>query len=182
MARLVLVKGDITRQKVDAVVNAAKPSLDGGDGVDGAIHKIGGPTILEACEVIKSKRKGKGIKIGEAVLTTAGKLPAKFVIHTAGPVWKGGGKGEASLLADCYKNSLELANTHCLKSVAFPNISTGSYKYPKEEAAEIAIAIVRAYLEDYETTNVEEVLFVCYDDENFQLYRQRMKGEMVEVS
>lgn len=179
MPRLVLIQGDITKQKADAIVNAANTSLMGGGGVDGAIHQAGGPAILEACKEIVKERNGC-IKTGEAVLTTAGKLSAKFVIHTAGPKWKGGGKGESKLLADCYRNCLELAHEHVLKSIAFPNISTGVYGFPKEQAAEIAIGIVRAMLEEEEVYNVEEVRFVCFDDENFKLYRQRMKGEMVE--
>lgn len=179
MARLVLIQGDITKQKADAIVNAANTSLQGGGGVDGAIHSAGGPAILEACKEIVSERGGK-IKTGEAVITTAGKLPARFVIHTAGPIWKGGGKGESKLLADCYRNSMFLAHDNVLKSIAFPNISTGVYGFPKEQAAEIAIGIVRSLLEEEEAYNVEEVRFVCFDDENFKLYRQRMKGEMVD--
>lgn len=180
MAQIVLVKGDITRQQVAAIVNAANTKLQGGGGVDGAIHKVGGPAILEACQEI-IKERGKSIKTGEAVITTAGNLPARFVIHTAGPIWKGGGKGEAKLLADCYQNSLKLAHEYGLDSVSFPNISTGVYGYPKEEAAEIAIGMVRSYLEGYENVNVKEVQFVCFDDENFQLYRQRMKGEAISL-
>ncbi len=182
MARLVLIQGDITKQKVDAIVNAANTALQGGGGVDGAIHKAGGPEIGEACKKIVAERGGKGIKTGEAVLTTAGKLPARYIIHTAGPVWKGGGKGEAKLLADCYRNSLELAHENKLKTVAFPNISTGVYGFPKEDAAEIALGILRSLLEDHEVSEVEEVRLVCFDDENFKLYRQRMKGEMVECN
>lgn len=180
MSRLVLIQGDITRQKVDAIVNAANTDLKGGGGVDGAIHQAGGPAILEACQKLVKKRGGKGIETGEAVITTAGKLPARFVIHTAGPVWKGGSHGEAKLLADCYRNSLELAHKRKLKTIAFPNISTGVYGFPKEDAAEIATGILRSMLEDREVSEVEEVRLVCFDEENFKLYRQRMKGEMVE--
>lgn len=162
------------------MVNAANTKLMGGGGVDGAIHESGGPAILDACKKIVEQR-GKGIKVGEAVLTTAGNLPARFVIHTAGPVWKGGSKREGKLLADCYQNSLQLAHEKCLRSVAFPNISTGVYGYPKEEAAEIAIGIVRYCLEEATYANVEEVRFVCFDDENFQLYRQRMRGEAISL-
>ncbi|AHM59775.1 RNase III inhibitor [Flammeovirgaceae bacterium 311] len=178
MARLVLIQGDITKQKADAIVNAANTSLQAGGGVDGAIHKVGGPSIQKACKAI-IKKQGE-LKTGEAVLTTAGKLPARFVIHTAGPVWEGGDKGESRLLADCYRNSMFLAHEKLLKSVAFPNISTGVYGFPKEQAAEIALGIVRSLLEEEEAYNVEEVRFVCYDEENFKLYRQRMKGEMVD--
>lgn len=180
MSRLVLVQGDITKQTVDAIVNAANTSLQGGGGVDGAIHAAGGPSIAKACKKIVEERKEKGIKTGEAVITTAGKLPARFVIHTAGPIWKGGGEGESRDLADCYRNSLELAHKKKLKSVAFPNISTGVYGFPKEQAAEIAVGIVRSLLEEGDVSNLEEVRFVCFDDENFKLYRQRMKGEMID--
>ncbi|WP_394330759.1 macro domain-containing protein [Cesiribacter andamanensis] len=136
---------------------------------------------MEACREIVAKRGNKGIKPGEAVLTTAGQLPARFVIHTAGPIWKGGSKREGKVLADCYQNSLLLAHEHCLSSVAFPNISTGVYGYPKEEAAEIAIGMVRYCLQEAQCTNVKEVRFVCFDDENFQLYRQRMRGEAISL-
>lgn len=180
MSRLVLIQGDITKQKVDAIVNAANTALQAGGGVDGAIHKAGGPVIEEACKKLVEDRGGKGIKTGEAVLTTAGKLPARFVIHTAGPVWKGGAKGESKFLAECYRNSLELAHKNGLKSVAFPNISTGVYNFPKEQAAEIAVGLVRTLLEEGDVSNIEEVRFVCHDEENFKLYRQRMKGEMVD--
>lgn len=180
MSRLVLIQGDITKQTVDAIVNAANMELQGGGGVDGAIHAAGGPSIAKACKKIVEARGGKGIKAGEAVLTTAGKLPARFVIHTAGPIWKGGGKGESRDLADCYRNSLELAHKKGLKSVAFPNISTGVYGFPKEQAAEIAVGIVRSLLEEGDVSNLEEVRFVCFDEENFKLYRQRMKGEMID--
>ena len=147
MSRIELIKGDITKVKVDAIVNAANSSLMGGGGVDGAIHRAGGPAILEECRKIIAKQGS--CKTGEAVITTAGNLPAKFVIHTVGPVWNGARKNDASLLAACYQNSLNLAIDHELSSIAFPNISTGVYGYPKKEAAEIAqrvIVLVRSFL------------------------------------
>ena len=127
------VKGDITKVNTDAIVNAANTSLLGGGGVDGAIHRAGGPAILEACRKVVAKQGG--CKTGEAVITTAGNLPARFVIHTVGPVWNGGGKGEQEKLASCYQNALQLAVENECKTIAFPNISTGIYRFPKEEAA-----------------------------------------------
>ena len=137
-------QGDITKVECDAIVNAANNSLLGGGGVDGAIHRAGGAAILRECQAIIDKQGG--CPTGEAVITTAGKLPAKYVIHTVGPVWHGGDKNEAVLLASCYKNSLKLCDEYDLDSVAFPNISTGIYGYPKEEAAQIAIKTVNEYL------------------------------------
>ena len=167
MNRIELIKGDITKIKVDAVVNAANSSLMGGGGVDGAIHRAGGPTILEECRKIIAKQGS--CKTGEAVITTAGNLPAKFVIHTVGPVWNGGKKNEASLLAACYQNSLKLAIKHNLSSIAFPNISTGVYGYPKKDAASIALNTVMDYLK--QDTFISKVYFVCFDEENYQLYQ-----------
>ena len=161
-----LLKGDVTKIKADAIVNAANSSLMGGGGVDGAIHRAGGPTILEECRKIIA-RQGS-CKTGEAVITTAGNLPAKFVIHTVGPVWNGGKKNEANLLAACYENSLKLATKHNLTTIAFPNISTGIYGYPKEEAARIAINAVRQFPDQNDL--ITKVYFVCFDDENYQLY------------
>jgi len=171
MKKIELIKGDITRIKADAIVNAANSSLMGGGGVDGAIHRAGGAAILEECREIIA-RQGS-CKTGEAVITTAGNLPAKFVIHTVGPVWNNGKKNEASLLAACYKNSLTLAVTHNLSSIAFPNISTGIYGYPKDEAAEIAIATVTEFLDQNEL--ITKVYFVCFDEENYQLYKSLIK-------
>ena len=162
-----LLKGDITKIKADAIVNAANSSLMGGGGVDGAIHRAGGPTILEECRKIIA-RQGS-CKTGEAVITTAGNLPAKFVIHTVGPVWNGGKKNEANLLAACYENSLKLATKHNLTTIAFPNISTGIYGYPKNDAAEIALNAVMIYLK--QDTFISKVYFVCFDEENYQLYQ-----------
>ena len=164
--KIELLKGDITQLKVDAIVNAANSSLMGGGGVDGAIHRAGGPAILEECKMIVARQGG--CKTGEAVITTAGNLPAKFVIHTVGPVWNGGKRNEAKLLAACYQNSLSLATELKLISIAFPNISTGIYGYPKKEAAEIAINTVTTYLKKDDFIN--KVYFVCFDEENYQLY------------
>jgi O-acetyl-ADP-ribose deacetylase (regulator of RNase III) len=166
MARIRLVKGDITRQNVDAIVNAANSSLMGGGGVDGAIHRAGGPAILEECKQIVARQGG--CPPGEAVITTAGNLPAKFVIHTVGPVWQGGENKEAEKLASCYKNSLQLAADNKLTSIAFPNISTGVYGYPKKEAAEVAVNTVSDFLE--KNSSVSKVIFICFDEENYNLY------------
>jgi len=167
MGKIELIKGDITKIKADAIVNAANSSLMGGGGVDGAIHRAGGPAILEECRKIIAKQGS--CKTSEAVITTAGNLPAKFVIHTVGPVWNNGKKNEASLLAACYQNSLNLAIKHNLSSIAFPNISTGIYGYPKEEAAKIAINTVTKFLDQNDL--ITKVYFVCFDEENYQLYQ-----------
>jgi O-acetyl-ADP-ribose deacetylase (regulator of RNase III) len=163
-----LIRADITTLAVDAIVNAANSSLLGGGGVDGAIHRKGGPAILEDCMKIRARQGG--CKTGEAVITTAGELPAQFVIHTVGPVWNGGHQGEPTLLANCYRNSLRLAAENGVKSLAFPNISTGIYRYPKAQAAQVAVETVRDFLET--EPQVERVLFVCFDAENYRLYQQ----------
>ena len=165
-----LIKGDITKIKADAIVNAANSSLLGGGGVDGAIHRAGGPAILEECRAIRAKQGG--CETGEAVITTAGSLPAKYVIHTVGPVWNGGNKGEPELLANCYRNSLQLAVKNGVKSIAFPNISTGIYHFPKPEAAAIAIETVQRFIAN--DNNLKEIFFVCFDDENYGLYKERL--------
>ena len=162
-----IIRGDITKQRVDAIVNAANPSLMGGGGVDGAIHRAGGPAILEECRKIVSKQGS--CPAGEAVITTGGNLPAKFVIHTVGPVWSGGKNSEPEKLSNCYRNSLRLAVENNLETIAFPNISTGIYGYPKEEAAQIAITAVTGHLKSDHF--ITKVYFVCFDEENFQLYR-----------
>jgi len=159
-----LIKGDITRLAVDAVVNAANSSLLGGGGVDGAIHQAGGKQILEECVQIRNRQGG--CETGQAVITTGGKLQAEYVIHTVGPVWNGGSSDEAGKLADCYINSLKLADSNNIRTVAFPNISTGIYGYPKELAAEIALNTVMSA-----ESKVEKVIFVCFDEENFLLYK-----------
>lgn len=164
--RIELVQGDITKLQVDAIVNAANSSLLGGGGVDGAIHRAGGPAILEACRAIRNKQ-GE-CPTGEAVITTGGKLPARYVIHTVGPVWQGGHKQERELLTSCYRNSLSLAVSHEINHIAFPNISTGIYHFPKKEAAGIAISVVREFIIDNPLP--ERILFVCFDQENYDLY------------
>lgn len=163
-----LLKGDITKIKVDAIVNAANSSLLGGGGVDGAIHRAGGPTILEDCKKIRSNQGG--CKVGEAVITTAGNLPAKFVIHTVGPIWNSGKADEEELLASAYRNSLKLAVENGVKTISFPNISTGVYRFPKDRAAEIAINAVKDFLSA--TKKIEKVIFVCFDEENDSIYQR----------
>ena len=165
--KIFLVQGDITKQKVDAIVNAANSSLMGGGGVDGAIHRAGGPAILEDCRKIIAKQGS--CKTGEAVITTAGNLPAKFVIHTVGPVWNNGKNNEAEKLANCYRNSLHLALENKIESIAFPNISTGIYGYPKKDAAAIAIKTVLDLLQN--NPALPKVYFVCFDEENFSIYQ-----------
>jgi O-acetyl-ADP-ribose deacetylase (regulator of RNase III) len=169
MTKITVQKGDITKLSVDAIVNAANNSLLGGGGVDGAIHRAGGPLILEECKQIKNRQGG--CKTGQAVITTGGNLPAKKVIHTVGPVYHGGKNNESHFLASCYFNSLQLAADNHLKTIAFPNISTGVYGYPKREAAAIAVDTVRAFVNSH-TDIFDEVIFVCYDDENYQIYQQ----------
>jgi|SRR5690554_222190 len=166
-----VIKGDITKLEVDAIVNAANTSLLGGSGVDGAIHKIGGKEILDECQKIRNKQGG--CKVGNAVITSAGKLPAKFVIHTVGPVWNNGINNEEHLLSLAYLNSLKLALENKVRSLSFPNISTGIYKFPKEKAAKIAIKTVSDFLD--ETNFIEEILFVCFDDENYKIYSDLIK-------
>ncbi|WP_163409965.1 O-acetyl-ADP-ribose deacetylase [Flavobacterium ajazii] len=161
-----LLKADITEIKVDAIVNAANTSLLGGGGVDGAIHRKGGKAILDECIQIRNKQGG--CKTGEAVITAAGNLPSKYVIHTVGPVWNGDKEEKSKLLADCYKNSLNLAIQNGIKSIAFPNISTGIYHFPKDKAAEIAVKTVKDFEKSIE---IEKVIFVCFDDENYKIYK-----------
>lgn len=164
--RISIIKGDITRIAADVIVNAANSSLTGGGGVDGAIHKAGGKKILDECLEIVSVHGP--CQTGEAVITSAGLLPAKYVIHTVGPVWHGGKDNEKELLANCYTNSLELAVKHQVESVAFPNISTGVYHFPKAEAAKIAFETVSGFLGN--DNSLKKVYFVCFDEENFVLY------------
>lgn len=160
-----VILGDITKIEVDAIVNAANNSLMGGGGVDGAIHRAGGKSILEDCRKIVDRQEQ--CKTGEAVITTAGNLPAKFVIHTVGPIWTGGKNQEAEKLANCYRNSLQIAVENQCKTVAFPNISTGVYRYPKAEAAQIACDSVVDFLSMNES--LEKIVFVCFDKENYEL-------------
>ena len=171
-SRIELIKGDITMLSVDAIVNAANSSLLGGGGVDGAIHRAGGSAILEECRKIVARQGG--CKTGEAVITTAGKLPAKFVIHTVGPVWQGGNRQEDEKLRNCYINALQLAIMNECRSIAFPNISTGVYGYPKSGAAQIAVNTVSSFLA--KTNKIEKVIFVCFDEENYQFMQDELSG------
>ena len=172
VSRLQLVQGDITRQPVAAIVNAANSSLLGGGGVDGAIHRAGGPAILEECRAIRARQGG--CKTGEAVITSGGRLPAAHIIHTVGPVWTGGHKGEPELLANCYRNSLRIATARQFDSVAFPGISTGIYGYPKAEAAAIAVREARQWLAAHEWPR--KVVFVVFDDESRRIYERELAG------
>ncbi len=162
-SKIEVQKSDITKLTVDAIVNAANTTLLGGGGVDGAIHRAGGQAILDDCRKIIAKQGG--CKVGQAVITTTGNLPSKFVIHTVGPVWNGGQKNENEKLAECYRNSLHLAVDNNCKTIAFPNISTGVYKFPKNEAAKIAVDTVLDFVRA--TDKIEKVIFVCFDDDNF---------------
>ncbi len=170
--KIEVLKGDITKLAVDAIVNAANTSLLGGGGVDGAIHRAGGKEILDDCRKIIARQGG--CKTGEAVITTAGMLPAKFVIHTVGPGWNGGNNNEAKSLENCYKNSLFLAQENNCRTIAFPGISTGIYGFPKSEAAEIAIKAIREFL--LFSVEIEKVIFVCFDDEYFFLMGSKLKS------
>ena len=162
-ARLSIVQGDITQQDTDAIVNAANSSLMGGGGVDGAIHRAGGSAILEECKQILA-RQGR-LPAGQAVITTAGKMQARHVIHTVGPIWRGGSGGEAELLASAYRESLKLAAANNLASISFPSISTGAYSYPLDEASEIAVKTVVSFL--LAGTSIKEVIFVLFDSRTF---------------
>ncbi|BFM42731.1 hypothetical protein CFS9_13720 [Flavobacterium sp. CFS9] len=170
--KIEILKGDITEIQIDAIVNAANTSLLGGGGVDGAIHRKGGKAILEECIQIRNKQGG--CKVGDAVLTTAGNLPSKYVIHTVGPVWNGGKSLEVELLQNCYLSVLELAVINNIKTIAFPNISTGIYKFPKDLAAEIAINVI----DNFESKNqFEKIVFVCFDEENFKIYNDIIEDD-----
>lgn len=169
--KIELIKGDITKIPVDAIVNAANSRLCGGGGVDGAIHRAGGQTIMDECMMIISKI-GR-CETGNAVITGAGNLPARFVIHTVGPVWNGGHNNEADKLFSCYINSLSLAEMNGCRTVSFPNISTGVYAYPKEEAAAIAVDAVLTYLSEQD--KIEKVIFVCFDNDNFILIKNQLE-------
>ena len=168
-SNIYLLKGDITKMNVDAIVNAANTTLLGGGGVDGAIHRAAGPELLEEC------KKLGGCPTGQAKITNAYKLPAKYIIHAVGPVWRGGNNSEPELLASCYINSLKIALEYNIKSIAFPNISTGAYGFPKKLAANIVINTVKQFIKDY-NTNLD-IYFVCFDDENFLIYKKIIFGE-----
>lgn len=164
--RIELIKADITKLDIDAIVNAANNSLLGGGGVDGAIHAAAGPALLDECRMLN------GCQTGQAKITKGYRLPARYVIHTVGPVWGGGNQHEEELLASCYRNSLQLAVSHNLKTIAFPNISTGVYGFPKPLASRIAVEEVCQFLKT--DTTIEKVIFVCFDPENFELYSNWM--------
>ena len=164
---LSLIQGDITKQATDAVVNAANSTLMGGGGVDGDIHQVGGPAILEECKLIVSK-EGR-LPTGKAVITTGGNLRAKYVIHTVGPVWYDGNRGEVELLASAYKESLKLAEDNKLSSISFPSISTGAYRYPVREAARIAVEAVASFLKD-KAYSLREVVFVLFDRKTYDAF------------
>lgn len=165
-ATLRALQGDITTLRVDAIVNAANSSLLGGGGVDGAIHRAAGPGLLAECRLLG------GCPTGEAKLTQGHRLPARFVIHTVGPVWRGGAEGEPERLASCYRRSLEVAADHGLRSIAFPSISTGVYGYPIEAASEIAVATVKASLA--ELSAIQEVIFCCFSEGDWRVYKKRL--------
>ena len=163
-----LFKGDITQLKVDAIVNAANSTLLGGGGVDGAIHRAAGPDLLKACKTLK------GCFTGDAKITKAYKLPCKHVIHTVGPIWRGGKNSEAKLLKSCYKRSLKLAEENKLESIAFPNISTGVYGYPKEEAAKIAVSTIQK--KSKKLKYIKEITFCVFDEANHDLYQELLNN------
>jgi O-acetyl-ADP-ribose deacetylase (regulator of RNase III) len=172
MAEIVLIRGDITKVSVDAIVNAANHTLRGGGGVDGAIHAAGGHSILEECrQVVKDRGE---LPTGQAIITGAGKLPAKYVIHTVGPVYNAAARKEMQiLLAACYTNSLHLALEHACDSVAFPNISTGVYGFPKRDAARIATEAVQAFVSNQ--NSLKKICYVCFDSENYEIYAGLLK-------
>jgi len=169
--RIRIVKGDVTEQQTDALVNAANSSLMGGGGVDGTIHRKGGARILEECRRIRQTEWPSGLPTGKAVITTGGNLKAKHVIHTVGPVWRGGKRGEQKLLAQAYQNSLNLAVSRGLRSIAFPSISTGAYSYPIERASVIALETVVESLEQED--KLEEVVFVLFSDADLRVYVEK---------
>ena len=162
--RIEIEKGDITKFKVDAIVNAANTSLLGGGGVDGAIHRAAGPKLLEECRTLN------GCPTGSAKITNGYNLPAKYVIHTVGPVWSGGNHNEETLLANCYRNSLHLAVENKIKSIAFPAISTGVYHFPIEQATKIAVKETKEFLE--KNKFIQKVIFVCFDEDTYRVYKE----------
>ena len=164
MEKIELVRGDITKLDVDAIVNAANSSLLGGGGVDGAIHRAAGPELLAECRTLH------GCSTGDAKITKGYNLPARYVIHTVGPVWHGGSSNEPSLLRSCYISSMDLAWKNGLKTIAFPNISTGVYGYPKREAARIAVDVVKKWISEH--SGFEKVVFAVFDEENYELYNE----------
>lgn len=172
MERINIVLGDITKVEADAIVNAANRTLLGGGGVDGAIHRAAGPELLEQC------RKLNGCETGQAKITKGFKLPAKYVIHTVGPIWRGGDYNEDRLLASCYKNSLQLAVENRIKTIAFPSISTGAYRFPLKRAARIAIMEITRFLKG--TKSIDKVIIVCFDKETMGAYEEAL-NEIAEI-
>jgi O-acetyl-ADP-ribose deacetylase (regulator of RNase III) len=175
--RVRFVRGDITDMATDAIVNAANSSLMGGGGVDGAIHRKGGPRILEECKRMRAERWPEGLPTGKAVITSGGNLKAKHVIHTVGPIWRGGGTGEAKLLKEAYTNSLTIAVQNQLRTVAFPSISTGAYGYPIREASHVAVSAVKAFLETQD--KVDEVVFVLFSENDLLAYLEAADKEIL---
>ena len=172
-AEICLVQGDITEQNTDAIVNAANSALMGGGGVDGTIHRRGGPKIQEECKRIRATEWLDGLPTGRAVITSGGNLKAKYVIHTVGPVWRGGIHGEPELLAEAYLNSLRLAVSEKLKTIAFPSISTGAYRYPIEKASRIALTTVKEFLERED--KLDKVVFVLFTRHDLEIYKKAAK-------
>lgn len=170
MDRFSITKGDIVKAKTDAIVNAANTSLLGGGGVDGAIHRAAGPELLAECETLG------GCRTGEAKITKGYKLKAKYVIHTPGPVWRGGKWAEEELLAECYRNCLQLASEYGVKTIAFPSISTGVYRFPVNLAAEIAVREILAFLQ--ENKDMEQVIMVCFDENTQQAYKDALAAQL----
>jgi len=170
--KLRIIQGDITQQGTDAIVNAANSSLMGGGGVDGAIHRAGGPAILDQCQQIVA-RQGR-LPTGKAVITTGGNLKAKYVIHTVGPIWHGGRKEEAELLESAYRQSLKLSTENHLTSVSFPSISTGAYGYPVDKASRVALGTVISFLRE-SITSIKEVVFVLFDSQTFDAYSSALR-------
>jgi O-acetyl-ADP-ribose deacetylase (regulator of RNase III) len=172
-ARIAIVKGDITRQKVDAVVNAANHSLLGGGGVDGAIHDAAGPDLLKECRTLN------GCATGAAKITRGYRLPAKWVIHTVGPIWSGGGHQEAELLAECYRSSLQIAQQHLAVTIAFPSISTGAFGYPVEQACGIALREIMGFLDKHDLP--EKVLVICFDPYTYHQYTRALAEHLPRI-
>jgi len=176
-AKICLIQGDITEIDADAIVNAANPTLMGGGGVDGAIHHKGGPKILEECKRIRIAEWPDGLPTGNAVITSGGNLKAKYVIHTVGPVWRGGDKGEPELLAEAYRNSLGLAVSKGLKTIAFPSISTGAYGYPIEKTSRIAVVTVKEFLDRQD--KLDRVVFVLFTRHDLEIYVEAARETLV---
>lgn len=180
VTKVSLILGDITKQETDVIVNAANASLMGGGGVDGSIHRMGGPKILEECKKIRSTEWPDGLPTGKAVITLGGNLKARYVIHTVGPVWQGGDKGEPELLADAYRNSMKLAVSKGLRTISFPSISTGAYGYPKDKACQIALTITKEFLD--KETKLNMIVFVLFGKHDLEIYEQCAKKIFVSSS